>query len=551
MWQSRWADDAKLRRKQTPCLPIHKSIVSRSSKAKVVENYQYSFALIRERLKLFFAQLFLLISSVLTEQSQICVKNANPSMLEQGDLFWQDNLTQCLCRQVRWWKHLHLRPMILRKKIYCKSTKNEWKGYHNKIVWLSFVLMQDSWQRLTSDSTSWQKTRKNSHNLRSQWLVVSTLCQEMKYHLTRKVGFEGTLKLGPYWKSQPETYKVNMEWKSEFESMNKDNSHSWVRISHGLNKLVTDLSNNKENDNNEQETSEMQFDNFAFKSNERAFASRSKAKAKPQRRTSASSSTKTLHIRERKLTDVEPEDYSPVAYPVWKQLSTLLRHGHLPREDDGAIDFWRIKEYLRNDFVQSQHWSDEKWKSTMAKSGGNGERFQYCTDLSGQEILYLQALQGHSGRNLIDPSLQDNVSIPNDFFEYIHHIGCAVSVHSITNSRLIAGGQNPSKERQTVFFICGSYEQRTQRSWGDRLECTASCTVHAYSMEETSKHGVLGRYNTCSKEKIIVLSNAIERNHPLRHVPSLLYPEGDYDGIWRNLIQESVCVTSTSSKYFL
>ena len=31
-------------------------------------------------------------------------------------------------------KHLHLRPMILRKKIYCKSTKNEWKGYHNKIV---------------------------------------------------------------------------------------------------------------------------------------------------------------------------------------------------------------------------------------------------------------------------------------------------------------------------------------------------------------------------------------------------------------------------------
>ena len=35
------------------------------------------------------------------------------------------------------------------------------------------------------------------------------------------------------------------------ESVNKDNSHSLVRISHGLNKLVTDLSNNKENDNNE------------------------------------------------------------------------------------------------------------------------------------------------------------------------------------------------------------------------------------------------------------------------------------------------------------
>ena len=33
--------------------------------------------------------------------------------------------------------------------------------------------------------------------------------------------------------------------------------------------------------------------------------------------------------------------------------------------------------------------------------------FQYCTHPSGQEILYLGALQGHSGRNPIDPTLQD------------------------------------------------------------------------------------------------------------------------------------------------
>ena len=133
-------------------------------------------------------------------------------------------------------------------------------------------------------------------------------------------------------------------------------------------------------------------------------------------RTPASSSTKTVPIGERKWTDIEPEDYSPIAYPLSKQLCTLLRHGHLPREDDGAIEFRRLKEYLRNDFMQSQHWSDEKWKSTMAKGGGNKKRFQYCTDPSGQEILFLRALQGHSGRNLIDPSLQDSVLIPNDFF---------------------------------------------------------------------------------------------------------------------------------------
>ena len=88
----------------------------------------------------------------------------------------------------------------------------------------------------------------------------------------------------------------------------------------------------------------------------------------------------------------------------------------------------------------------------MAGGGGNKKRFQYCTDPSGQELLYLRALQGHSGRNPIDPSLQDNVLIPNIFFEYVYHIGCAVNLHSITNSGLTAGGQNSFRDRQTVFF---------------------------------------------------------------------------------------------------
>ena len=89
----------------------------------------------------------------------------------------------------------------------------------------------------------------------------------------------------------------------------------------------------------------------------------------------------------------------------------------------------------------------------MAGGGGNKTRFLYCTDPSGQEIFCLRALQGHpSERHPIDPTLQENVLIPNNFFEYIYHIGCAVSLHSITNSGLIAGGQNSSRERQTVFF---------------------------------------------------------------------------------------------------
>ena len=150
--------------------------------------------------------------------------------------------------------------------------------------------------------------------------------------------------------------KYGVEIRIEF--MNKNNSHSWVRISHDLNKLVTDLS--KEDDDKEQETSQMQFEDFALKTHELVFASRSKAKAKPQRRTSVCSSTRTIPIGERSWTYIEPETYSSIAYPVLKQLSTLLRHGNLPREDDGAIEFWRLKDYLRNEFENSRYWSDAK-----------------------------------------------------------------------------------------------------------------------------------------------------------------------------------------------
>ena len=78
-------------------------------------------------------------------------------------------------------------------------------------------------------------------------------------------------------------------------------------------------------------------------------------------------------------------------------------------------------------------------------------RYQYCSDNSGT-ILYLRALQGHSGHNLIDPTLQDNVLIQRGIFHHIYHIGCAFNLHSIINNGLIPGGQDSSR-RQTVFFL--------------------------------------------------------------------------------------------------
>ena len=110
----------------------------------------------------------------------------------------------------------------------------------------------------------------------------------------------------------------------------------------------------------------------------------------------------------------------------------------------------------------------------MAGGGGNKKVFQYCYDYSGK-ILYLRALQGHSGRNLIDPSVQDNVIIQSNFFQYICHVGCAINLHSIINSGLILGGHNLSN-RQTVFFLLVDPVDKEHK---DPDTSTASCTVHA------------------------------------------------------------------------
>ena len=92
----------------------------------------------------------------------------------------------------------------------------------------------------------------------------------------------GNTKIGPVLEVTTSYLQGKYVVEIRIESVNKDNSHSWVRISHGLNKLVTDLID-KEYDDNEQEISEAKTEVFALKTEVFAFASRSKAKAKTEK----------------------------------------------------------------------------------------------------------------------------------------------------------------------------------------------------------------------------------------------------------------------------
>ena len=96
----------------------------------------------------------------------------------------------------------------------------------------------------------------------------------------------------------------------------------------------------------------------------------------------------------------------------------------------------------------------------MAGGGDNKKRYQYCVDSSGA-ILYLRVLQGRSGRSLFDSTLQDNVIIPDSFFQYIHHVGCAIILHSIINSGLTPGGQKFEQQTDSLLSAYGSHGQKS------------------------------------------------------------------------------------------
>ena len=283
-----------------------------------MDNYLFTSVPMVIRLKLFFAQSFLSISSAfygavsdLCEEYKAChVRTERPVLAGQSDPLFE--------------------PASLLMTTPTPSTddlaqEDLLQKYQERVERLSqqnrvIKICTDAGFLTTVDVGQWITTKDTEEF--SQF-TESVACREYTLPRDEKISdskgsIRGNTKIGPVLEVITSYLQGKYGVEIRIESVNKDNSHSWVRISHGLKKLVKDLSN----------------------------------------------------------------------------------------KEIGAIEFWRFKDYLRNEFEYSHHWSDEMWKSKMA---GNKKRFQYCTDPSGQEIRYLRALQGHSGRNPIDPSLQDNV----------------------------------------------------------------------------------------------------------------------------------------------
>ena len=213
----------------------------------------------------------------------------------------------------------------------------------------------------------------------------------------------GNTRIGPVLEVTTSFQHVKYGIEVRIESVNKDNSHSSVRISYGTVRYVNDyIKHDTEIFADPQEEEDVPTSSGVA-------AARSKAKAKPQPR--ESTGTTTIPLSERVWIDIEPSKQDLESYNLSKKVINLLRqYQKLHREEDGAIQFYKIKFHLRDHHLQVQNWSDDRWLACLAAGGGSKRRYQYCSDYLGS-IIYLRALQGHSGNNLIDPALQDNVLI--------------------------------------------------------------------------------------------------------------------------------------------
>ena len=78
--------------------------------------------------------------------------------------------------------------------------------------------------------------------------------------------------------------------------------------------------------------------------------------------------------------------------------------------------------------------------------GNNKSMFQHCKN-SRDVFLYIRAIQGHTGGNVIAPELMGHVTIPYKWKDFLFHRGCSYDATSILKSGLVAAGRERKTDR--------------------------------------------------------------------------------------------------------
>ena len=80
-------------------------------------------------------------------------------------------------------------------------------------------------------------------------------------------------------------------------------------------------------------------------------------------------------------------------------------------------------------------------------------------------------------RAFVDPTLQDNVLLPDDFIEYIYHVVSSHDLHSIIQSGLILGWKCEQREACGVLYNRKSDVRRSAQRSRVRPDESQNCSV--------------------------------------------------------------------------
>ena len=183
---------------------------------------------------------------------------------------------------------------------------------------------------------------------------------------TPKGWIRGSTKIGPVLEGTTNYHQGKPGIEIRIDSLSGDGSHSSIRISNGLNKFVKDLTEkartpgvNDENDSEGTGRPVQQETRIVNHSPTKADKPAAKAKPKPTSAPPSSHSQTSIPIQEREWHDVEPREHKSkyaASFTVTMKMIAFLRHGTLPRDQDGTIELGRLKEEFRSGFPTAVFW---------------------------------------------------------------------------------------------------------------------------------------------------------------------------------------------------
>ena len=242
-------------------------------------------------------------------------------------------------------------------------------------------------------------------------------------------------------------------------------------------------------------------------------------------------------IPERKWIDIDPQPFDRCCFEVSEFTTRTLRHdASIPREEDGAVRFDDLINKLKEEFCFN----------SLALGGRKQKRFQYCLNpYFMNKFLYFRAIEGHSGEHFVDPLLQDNILVPDDFAEYIYHVGNAYKMHFIIQTGLVPGTGGTDSQCSSLLW--------TRRTFNLIEEKLSTIWINPES-NRTNKHGdfitrqFFVQFTACGEKGIAILSNSIARNHSFRHTTSDSYRQsGMHENKERILLQNIQVAQVTTS----